>query len=335
MEKKKFKINIHVVFGIAVVLMIAFIVSKFIGFGHKVTQEELDAISVPDNPEIEVYDNIIPRMAEDDGTFPEDDGVTTIVCLGNNPFSDDRGSENNICSMLAERTGATVYNCSIPNSCMTACADTFQPAVSPMDAFSFYFLTTIFANDNAGIIEEASEALFGLSDEIRESVDLLTSIDFRTVDVIAIMYDGTDYFYNRTYYRGETPDAPDTFTGSLTAGVNLIKEKFPWIRIVVVSPTYAFAVDEEGGYISSDKKRNGSNVFLSTYMLMEFQTAYDLNVSFVDVFYGGVHEDVASEYLIDNLHLNQKGRELVVDHMIEAIGKYTPLYGLQNNSESQ
>lgn len=335
MEKKKFKINIHMVFGIVVVLMVAFIVSKFVGFGRRVTQEELDAISVPENPEIEVYDNLLPLLAEDDGTFPEDDGVTTVVCFGNAPFADDRNSDTNVCNMLAAKTGATVYNCSIPNSNMAACESTYNPSLYPMDAFSFYFLTTTFADNNAGIIEEADKNMFGLSDEIKESVELMQSIDFKTVDAIVIMYDGSDYFSNRISYRGETPDAPDTFTGSMTAGINLLQEKFPWIRIIVMTPTYAYAVDENGSYVSSDKQMNNTNVYLSTYVIMQAQVAYDLQVSLVDTFYGGIHEDIASEYLVDNKHLNQKGRELVVDRMIEAIDRYTPIYGLQDSSTSQ
>ena len=323
------------IFGIVVVLIIALIVSKFIGFGRQVTQEEIDAVSVPENPEIEVYDNLLPLLVEDNGTFPKDDGVTTVVCFGNAPFADDRNSDTNVCNMLAEKTGATVYNCSIPGSCMAACDSTFLPTTYPMDAFSFYFLTTTFADDNAKIFEEADAAMYGLSEDIKESIALLQSIDFKTVDVITIMYDGSDYLSNRISFKAETPDAPNTYTGSMTAGIKLIQEKFPWIRIIVMTPTYAYAVDEEGNYISSDKKMNGTDVYLSTYVITQVQTAYDLQVSLVDTFYGGIHEDIASEYLIDNIHLNQKGRELVVAHMIEAINKYTPIQGFQESSESQ
>ena len=334
-EKKKFRVNIHVVFGVVVVLMLAVIVSKFIGFGRVISQDEIDAIPAPENTDTEVLDDLLPVIAEDDGTFPEDDGVTTIVCLGNSPFSDDRNSEDNLCNLLASRTGATVYNCSIPNSYLTACDATYQPSVYPMDAFSFYFLTTVFAEGNTGIIDQAEEATFGLSEDTKESLALLQSIDFRTVDAIVIMYDGSDYFLNRVCYREDQPDSPNTYTGALTAGVNLIQEKFPWIRVIVMTPTYAYAVAEDGSYVSSDKQQNSQTNYLSTYVLMEAQTAYSLGVSLVDVFYGGVHEDIASDYLTDNIHLNQKGRELVLARMIDAIQRYTPIYGFQSNSESQ
>lgn len=333
--KKKFSINIHVILCLAMVVMLGILISKFVGFGRTVTQEEIDAIPTPDNPEIEVLDQLFPRNAEDDGSFPADDGVTTIVCLGNSPFSDERDSEDNLCNMLAAKTGATVYNCSIPNSYVTACNSTYQPTVYPMDAFSFYFLTTIFADSNTGIIDQAEEALFGLSDETKDSLALLQSIDFETVDVIVVMYDGSDYFLNRTCYREDVTDSPHTYTGALTAGISLIQEKFPWIRVVVMTPTYAYAVAEDGSYVSSDRQQNSQTNYLSTYVLMEAQTTYALGVSLVDVFYGGIHEDIASDYLTDNIHLNQKGRELVLDRIIEGIQKYTPIYGLQSSSDAQ
>lgn len=334
-EKKKFRLNIHVVFGLTAAVMLGIIISKFVGFGRTITQEDIDAVPVPDNPEIEVLDQLFPLTAENDGTFPEDDGVTTIVCIGNSPFSDDRDSEDNLCSMLAAKTGATVYNCSIPNSYVTACDSTCQPSVYPMDIFSFYFLTTIFADNNTEIISPARDAMFGFSEETEESLALLQSIDFETVDAIVVMYDGTDYLLNKICYRDDVIDSPHTYTGALTAGISLIQEKFPWIRVVVMSPTYAYAVAEDGSYVSSDRQQNKQTNYLSTYVLFEAQTAYSLGASFVDVFYGGIHEDIASDYLTDNIHLNRKGREVVLDRIIEGIQKYTPIYGFQSSSDAQ
>ena len=45
----------------------------------------------------------------------EDDGVTTILCLGNNPFSDDR-DKTGLAAQIADKTGAVVYDCAFPDS---------------------------------------------------------------------------------------------------------------------------------------------------------------------------------------------------------------------------
>lgn len=323
-DKKKFRINLHLVFVLVILLCIGVLVSKFIGFGQRVTKEDIDAVSVPDNPEIEVYDYFVPVMAEDDGTFPTDDGITTVVCLGNSPFSDDRASKDNVCSLLAEQTGATVYNCSIPDSYLSSYNYTFLSDY-PMDAFSFYWLTTIFAADNQKIIEQAYNAMDEVPSDLKEAVDLLKSIDFNAVDAIVLMYDAADYFNGRPMYSDENETDIQCFTGAMTAGIELIKAKFPWIRVIVMSPSYAFGVAEDGSYVSSDIKTYGQH-YLSTYFNKQFQAAYSLEVTFVDNLYGSFHEDNARDYLKDNVHLNQKGRERIASRIKEALERYTPLH---------
>lgn len=325
MEKKKFKVNLHLVFAIVIILIIVVIVRKFVGFGRTITREEIDAISVPGNPYLETSDYIIPNMFEDDGTFPKDDGKTTIVCFGNNLFSDDRNSDKNLCNMFAKETGATVYNCSIPGSFMTSYNETFYPESYPMDAFSFYWLTTVFTVDNDSIIDQAYKAIGNVPSDVKDAVSLLQSIDFETVDAIFIMYDGSDYLEGRGMYSDTNFTDPQQFTGAMAAGIQLIQQEFPWIRIITMSPTYAYGVDENGKYVSSEVQTYGQH-FLSTYSNKQSEAAYELQVSFLDNMNGTIYEEIASDYLIDNIHINQKGRELLIPRMKDALERYTTIY---------
>lgn len=322
MEKKKFKLNIHLIMALIIIVILILIVRKFVGFGRYISKAEIDAITVPENADMQNYDNIIPLRAEDDGTFPEDDGVMTVLCLGNAPFADDKDSPDNPCNLFAEATGATVYNCAIADSYMTSYNYTFQWIGYPMDAFSFYWLTTVFATDNRWIVEEAYKNM-EVPEDLRESVETLQNLDFRTVDVIYIMYDGSDYMEGRPVYNINNSIDIQTFVGAMAAGIELIRENYPWIRIIVMSPTYAFGVEEDGSYISSDIKVYG-DYKLSTYVIEESYTAETLEVSFVDCFYGGIHEDIAPDYLIDNIHLNADGKALVAKRMEEALQKSLP-----------
>lgn len=328
MEKKKFKVNLHIVFAVAVVLIIVLIAKKFIGFGRTISKEEIDAIPTPENPEITVYDELFANMAENDGTFPEDDGVTTVVCFGNSPFSDDLNDKDNLCRLFAEETGATVYNCSVPGSFMSSFYDPFQNDYFPMDAFSFCRLATAITENDYSMVDAALdmyEAVEYDTTDIQKSMEVLRSIDFRNVDAIFVMYDATDYLNGRKIQNTENFTDPTQFTGSMAWGIEMIQEKFPWIRIIIMSPTYAFGVDENGDYISSDVKSYGPG-YLSSYVILQAQIAYELQVSFVDNLYGTIHEDIAADYLVDNVHLNLEGRKLVVKRMKEALEKYTTIY---------
>ena len=61
---------------------------------------------------------------------------------------------------------------------------------------------------------------------------------------------------------------------------------------------------------------------LSAYVMSECETAVNLGVSFLDNLYGTFNEDEAPEYLTDQIHLNQKGRELLATRFIGALTLY-------------
>ena len=317
-REKKLRVSIHLIMAVVILLILGLCIYKYKTFGNRITQEDIDAIPTPDNPEIETYDYFTAVVEPDGADFPADDGVTTIVCFGNAPFADDKDSKDNICNLFAEKSGATVYNFSIADSLLAARENPFSAAY-PMDAFSFSNLVSIFADGNTALLEEAYDAMGTVPTDVKDSMDELLQLDFQTVDYIFIMYDGSDYLQNSMIYHDQIPDEPRYIAGSLTAGIRMLKEKYPWINIVVMSPTFAYAIDENGNYVSSDMQKNEWNCALSLYFIKEYETAFDNQVSFVDNFYGAIHEDIASGYLTDNLHLNQAGRDLIVQRMQDAL----------------
>ncbi len=318
MEKKKFRLNIQLILFIVILIFAGLVIYKYKTFGNKITQEDIDAIPTPENAEIQSYDYYIPNLVKDDGTFPEDDGETTILCLGNAPFSDDKGKDNNTCNIFAKNTGAKVYNCSIPGSYLAALNNPYEDS-NPIDAFSFPYLVEYMTENNTEMVDKAYAKMGDVPDDIKDSIELLSEIDYEKIDVIYFMYDGSDYLDNSMIYHDQIPDEPRYIAGATQRGITMLREKYPWIRIIVMSPTYAFAIDENGNYVSSDIQKNEWNCSLSLYFMKQYETAYREQVSFVDNFYGAVHEDIAKDYLIDNLHLNDKGRELVAKKMQDAL----------------
>ena len=66
------------------------------------------------------------------------------------------------------------------------------------------------------------------------------------VDVIAIMYDASDYQNRRPVYNEGNQDELVTYVGSLRSSFKLLQEKYPWVRIVFMSPTYMLHKEENG-----------------------------------------------------------------------------------------
>jgi len=314
-------LNIHVLLVVVFLLLVGLLSYKLLNWGEQIDISQI--VSDNDGKYHDVLDQFLPLMDASGNVVPSGE-VDTIVCFGNAPFADNRGSEDNLANMIAKETGTTVYNCSISGSYLAAQWGSFDASISPMDAYCFYWLITNVVSD--GLTDfYYTDAAAALGDknppEAEEVVELLGTIDFNEVDVITIMYDASDYLMGHGMYDDINPTSTQHFTGNLEAGIELIQNYFPHIRIIVMSPTYAYALDEEGNYVSSDMYRyNGMDV-LSTYVIMEFASCSARNVSFVDHLYGTITEANADQYLIDHLHLNQDGRELVLQRFMDALNR--------------
>jgi len=312
-------INIHTILLLVFAITIAGLVYRFNNWGVKIDPNQIEGEEErPDN-----LDMFLPLVDEDGNIIHDTDDETTIVCFGNAPFADDRGSANNLANIIAAKTGATVYNCSISGSYLAAENYTLDISHRPIDAYNFYWLTQLAAKaPNYDKHKDAAEALRDKTPpEAEEVYNTLWNLDFNEVDIVAIMYDASDYFIGHDMYNDSNDTDIEQFTGNLEAGIEVIQENYPWIRIIVMSPTYAYAIDENGNYVSSDQYTYGWDV-LSTYAIKQQQSCSRRGVTFIDHIYGTINEDNADEYLIDHLHLNQAGRELVADRFVDALYYY-------------
>lgn len=320
MHIKRF-INIHTILLLVFVITVLGVAYRFLNWGRLV---DLDAIMADDTEaRPDTMDLILPALDQDHNPIVDKDDTTTIVCFGNAPFADDRDSKNNLANLIAQKTGATVYNCSVNGSYLAAQNYTIDAGAFPMDVYNFYWLTQVAVKSTTvGRYKVANKAMGeDAPPEGIEVFETLYDLDFNDVDVIAIMYDASDYLAGHEMYNDYNHTDIEQFTGNLEAGVELLQSAYPHLRFIVMSPTYAFAVDEEGNYVSSDIYTYGQDV-LSTYAIKQSDSCFDRSITYIDNLYGTIHEDNASEYLIDNLHLNQAGRELVADRFIDALYYY-------------
>lgn len=321
-NKTKFSYHhaMHITLLLAVVISVGLLVWKFSNWGRYV-----DINNLEDDPNDKYQlgiDEIFPLFSETENAI-NDDGVTNILVFGNHPFSDDRDSKDSLANIIAEKADATVYNCAVSGSFLSCQAPFFATDLNPMDAYSFYWLVTLAVNGaNAHYYPDA---LAALGDEAppdaTEVYDTLTSLDLNTIDVVIVMYDASDYFLWRNVYNDENPTDITCFGGNLEAGIELLQTHYPNIRIIVMSPTYAF-VDVDGEYVSSESFHVHNDYTLSSYLGKEAEAAFMRSVTFVDNLYGSITEDNAKEYLRDNLHLNVEGRKVVADHFIYALNYF-------------
>lgn len=320
MRFKRF-VNIHTILLLIVVLTILGLVYRFLNWGQKIDLGAIDFDNQEDKPD--TLDIILPALDAEHNIITDKDDTTTIVFFGNAPFADDRDSKDNLVNLISDKTGATVYNCSISGSYLAAGNPTIDPDSYPLDSYNFYWLTHVAVKNS--VYTRCGDAAEVLGDqappEAPEVYDTLWNLNFEDVDVIAIMYDASDYLDGHEIYNIANETDIQQFTGNLEAGIDLLQSTYPWLRIIVMSPTYAYALDENGNYVSSDLYTYGEDV-LATYVIREQTSCFNRSVSFVDNLYGTITEDNAKDYLTDHLHLNQAGRELVAERFVYALHYY-------------
>ena len=245
----------------------------------------------------------------------EDDGITTIVTLGNAPFSDERGSTG-LAEMIAQKCDAVVYNCAFPDSYLSMKYQEYSDSY-PQDALSLYLVTASLCGGDFTLMEHAA-GLVEDTEGTREALNTLKSVDFSTVDMIVIMYDLSDYKDDRPVMDENNDINLLTWNGALNASIGLIKQTYPYIRIVVLSPSYGQYTDENGNLINADTEDLGNGT-LPDYILHEIDVAMANGVSILDNYYGSVTENQAEECLTDGYHLNEAGRERIARRFAEKI----------------
>lgn len=318
-KKKKKQINFQVILLALIAIVFVTIAFKLLFWDKRVRQNTERENDTTLSFDTEPLDSIVPLDSSNASKKEKDDDLH-ILFLGNGSLADDKDSDNNIANIVQKKTGATVYNCAISGSYMSMKNDTYKNDFI-YDAFSFYNLCTIFTIDNTKTISWAERDLGGLPDDVEESLELLQSIDYNELDVLCIYYDGSDYLEQRPSYNIDKETDPTLFCGALSAGLDLIQQFLPQVRIIVMSPTYVYAVDEDGNYTSSFTTEVLEEP-MSNYIGLQSQTCMDHHVTFVDNFYGSVYEEIADDYLKDNILLNEKGHALLADRFLYALNRF-------------
>lgn len=276
------------------------------------TKSDFDPDNIAEGYDVEALDTIIP-LSESKLEGHEDDGITTILCLGNNPLTDETG-EKGFVSLLSSKTNAVVYSGGFPESTIGTKYSVYNEGY-PKDNFNLPYVAQSICTGDFSRLEAAAAEQGGI---YMDSVEVLKSIDYSKVDMIAFVYDGLDYLEGIPSDNPNDPYELSAYTGGLRSAIESIQEAYPYIRIVVMSHTYAQCIDANGNYQNGGSTDLGNGA-LPHYLLKEIDVTISCGISIIDNFYGSINEDNYREYMSDYIHLNDAGRELLTDRLAEFV----------------
>ncbi len=307
-EEDKQPFPLHLALLAAIVVLAVVAVIRFLVW-NKGIELKVRSGQNTDKYIIEVNDNMV-YLSDSKLEGHEDDGVTTILCLGNEPFSQDT-SESGLAGQIASLGSCNVINAAFPGSQVTCeNAKYSTDSLDSMDdIFNLFYVSYAISIGDFSSLETVASAHTEDS-AYQQSVDALKNTDFSKVDVIAIMYDGTDYINGMAMQNPDVPDELTTYVGSLSNSFKLLQDKYPYIRIVFMSPYYA-----EYDGVSSRTTDLGNGTIVN-YFQWAYDTCGSSSVSFLDNYYGSVNENNYKDYLSDDVHLNAAGCTKVADHFV-------------------
>lgn len=311
-QKKSFHLNFHIVLIAAILIIAAVSIIKLVIWNNG-TKSNYDPDHLSEGFDVEVLDTIIP-LSSTKLEGHTDDGVHTILCLGNSAVADGEGN-GFFTAQLASKTGATVYNGAFPFSRIGARNASYSGDYL-RDAFNLPYVAKSICAQDFGQMEYA--ASFEEDARFAAAVGTLKSLDYGKIDTIVIMYDATDYTEGTAVENPNDPHELTTYTGALRTAVQNIQETYPYIRIIVMSHTFAHSLDEQGNFMNGDTTDLGNGP-LPHYLAKEVDVAIEMGVSIIDNYYGTVSEDNYQDYMTDYLHYNDKGREALADRLAEVI----------------
>lgn len=306
--KKRF--NFHIIFFAVAACILVFAIVRLVIWNRGI-DSGYDPTENTSEFDTEPLDYIQPLNSDQLADKP-DDGVTTIFCFGNSTFADN-GDNNQLAKAIGKRYNANVINCGFPGSYQSVKfveeGDEF-----PENGISLYHVTNALVNNDFSEVDKAAEEL---SSEVQDKADYLKTVDLSLADMVVIMYDLSDYIDHRPVTDPNDPENLLTFTGSLQASVKMIQEKYPYIRIVVLSiPACGKTIDDY--YVDGDIHDLGNGT-LTDYLGHESNTATSCGISFIDTYFGVINVENRDQYLVDDYHLNEDGCNALADRLQKLI----------------
>lgn len=220
-----------------------------------------------------------------------------IVVFGDSIWNAARGQDG-ISEYIQEETGATVYNCAVGGT--TAALVEGENSIENWSSNCF--------NGMIYVVRKLVSAEKVLGDDV--VLDIIKQVDFAEMDYVIVSYGLNDFFCDVSIYPEYYYEITN-YVGALRNGIAKLKENYPHLKIIVVSPTYT-------------KMFEGERTFeIGSYVEAARGVAAEMEVEFLDMFHIlGNDAESRMEHLGDGVHLSAEGRKVysaAVIHFLEKL----------------
>lgn len=154
----------------------------------------------------------------------------------------------------------------------------------------------------------------------RDIVDELDAVDYSSIKTAVISYGMNDYTTGSPISNPLDPDDPYTVEGAMRTGIKLLRQAYPGLRIIFISPTYCWLVDPVGTGGETCETNDYGGGYLESYVEAQRRVAAECGVEFLDLYHDFYPHERYQDWQIyteDGMHPNEAGRQLVARTLAE------------------
>lgn len=240
-----------------------------------------------------------------------------IVCLGDSIIGNVR-DETSVTSVMEDILGEPVANGAFGGSCMSL-ANTGYRSTFYEDSINMAELAeSISGKDFTSQFMDIDANHFAL-DYFKECLVDLSKIDYSKTEILFIEHGTNDYNSGRPLDNPGDPYDVFTFGGALRYSIERLKEAYPTMEIVLVTPTYCYFLD---GYDRAEDCLTSDFGYgpLENYVNLELEIGREYGLDVIDNYHNiGIDELTIDEYADDGIHLNKKGRRLLAETLADYV----------------
>ena len=222
-----------------------------------------------------------------------------------------------VTTVMEDRLGVDVYNGALGGTCMSFYVGNVRESVHSSQWSMVKLAQAIYAEDwtsqVAGVSysENYRESAGQILDYFYERILHLSQTDFSKVDILIMEHGTNDYNCGQVLESEEDPWDITTYAGAIRTTVKLLTEKYPDLRIILVSPIYCEFIDEDNAKCYETDFGGG---VLDDYVQMQKTVAEECGVEWINAYHGsGIWSDTIDIYTYDKLHLTDEGKQLIGD----------------------
>ncbi|MDE7253036.1 MAG: SGNH/GDSL hydrolase family protein [Acetatifactor sp.] len=230
-----------------------------------------------------------------------------VVVLGDSIMGQCR-DETAVAAFLSDMLDRPVFNGAFGGTCM-ALQEDGVPSDYATELLNMVSISKALAADDFGV-QQTVRSRREISDYYTDVVDELECIDFQQVEILILAFGVNDY------HAGEAVDNPldpldeSTYGGALRSVLTTLRQTYPHMRILLVTPTYTWY---RSNGLTCEEYDTGS-VYLEEYVEKELAIAEEFQVESIDLYHDVYPHTVWEDWQIyteDGIHPNENGRKLI------------------------